>query len=55
VPLARREVTLVPDGDVQTNVDVERAVSRLARALDARRARVSIAVLPVRVPHEAPA
>lgn len=50
--LARREVTLVPDGDVQTNPDVERAVARFARALDERGARVRIAVLPL-APQEA--
>ena len=47
LPLARRAATLVPDGDVQTNPDVERAVSRFARALDARGAIVRIAVLPL--------
>jgi hypothetical protein len=47
LPLARRAVTLVPDGDIRTNPDVERAVARFARALDERGARVRIAVLPL--------
>jgi hypothetical protein len=46
IPLAGRVVELVPDGDVQTNPDVERGVRRFAAALERRGARVRIVLLP---------
>jgi Domain of unknown function (DUF3854) len=52
LPLRGRIVELVPDGDWQTNRDVERGVRRLGTALCARGARPRIVVLPDRL--EAP-
>jgi hypothetical protein len=46
IPLTGRVVELVPDGDWQTNPNVERGVIRLAQALRARGARPRLVVLP---------
>ena len=46
IPLAGRTVELLPDGDVQTNPDVERGVARLAEALRRRGARARLVLLP---------
>jgi uncharacterized protein DUF3854 len=47
IPLSGRVVELVPDGDVQTNPNVERGAWRFAEALEARGARVRIVMLPI--------
>lgn len=46
LPLAGRTVELLPDGDVQTNPNVERGVGRLADALRRRGALPRLVVLP---------
>lgn len=46
VSLAGRIVELLPDGDLQTNPDVERGAECFARALQRRGARVRIVLLP---------
>ena len=53
IPLAGRVVELVPDGDWQTNPNVERGVIRLAQALRARGARPRLVVLPTPLEAEA--
>jgi Domain of unknown function (DUF3854) len=53
IPLAGRVVELVPDGDWQTNPNVERGVIRLAQALRARGARPRLVVLPTPLETEA--
>ena len=53
IPLADRVVELVPDGDWQTNPNVERGVIRLAQALRARGARPRLVVLPTALEAEA--
>jgi len=45
--LQGRVVELTPDGDVQTNQNVERGVLRLAEALEMRGAHVRVVLLPV--------
>jgi Domain of unknown function (DUF3854) len=50
IPLDRRRVELLPDGDVVTNPDVAAAMERLAEALEAQGARVVLIVLPGLVP-----
>lgn len=47
IPLRARLVELVPDGDVQTNPAVTRAVTKFADALQARGARVRLRLLPI--------
>ena len=47
IPLAGRLVELVPDGDVQTNPAVARGITKLAEALQARRARLRLRLLPL--------
>jgi hypothetical protein len=47
VPLKDRTVELVPDGDVATNLAVERGAARLARALEGAGACVRLVRLPV--------
>ncbi len=49
IPLSRRVVELVPDGDVQTNPAVRRGAERLAEALTSRGARPRLVVLPKEV------
>jgi Domain of unknown function (DUF3854) len=51
VGLCGRIVKVVPDADVRTNPAVNRAVHRLAAALERRGAVVEIAVLPLEVSH----
>jgi hypothetical protein len=46
IPLVGRTVELLPDGDVQTNPNVERGVGRLADALRRRGAIPRLVVLP---------
>ena len=46
IHLEGRTVKLVPDGDWQTNADVDRGVRRFARALHARGAVPRLLVLP---------
>ena len=53
IPLAGRVVELVPDGDWQTNPNVERGVIRLAEALRARGAHPRLVVLPAPIETEA--
>jgi hypothetical protein len=53
IPLAGRVVELVPDGDWQTNPNVERGVIRLAEALRARGAHPRLVVLPAPLETEA--
>jgi hypothetical protein len=49
IPLRGRIVELLPDGDWQTNPDVERGVVRFASALRLRGARPRLVVLPDRL------
>jgi hypothetical protein len=49
VPLSGRVVQLVPDGDVQTNLAVARAMHRLGETLERRGAHVQLVMLPVEV------
>jgi hypothetical protein len=49
IPLRGRTVELLPDGDWQTNPDVERGVVRFATALRLRGARPRLVVLPDRL------
>ncbi len=46
IPVSGRVIELLPDGDWQTNICVERGVRRLATALRLRGARPRIVVLP---------
>lgn len=46
IPLAGRIVELLPDGDLQTNPDVQRGTERFARALQRRGATPRIVLLP---------
>lgn len=47
IPLEHRTVEVLPDGDVRTNVNVERGVRRFAEALEARGARVRLVLVPL--------
>lgn len=47
IPLQRRTVELVPDGDVRTNPAVARGAARFAEALQALGARVRFRLLPI--------
>jgi hypothetical protein len=47
IPLRGRHIRLVPDGDVQTNADVEAGAVAFASALEAAGARVDCVLLPV--------
>ena len=47
IPLTGRLVELAPDGDVQTNPAVAQGIKKLADALQARRARVRLRLLPL--------
>lgn len=49
INLGGRVVKLLPDGDVQTNPAVARAIHRFAEALDRRGARVQLVMLPTEV------
>jgi hypothetical protein len=50
IPLEGRVVELLPDADYQTNVNVERAIRRFARALRARGAKPGVRLLPRELP-----
>ncbi len=50
IRLEGRVVELLPDGDYQTNLNVERAIRRFARALRARGAKPGVRLLPRELP-----
>lgn len=51
VRLRGRQVELIPDGEWQTNPNVERGAFHLAEALEARGATVQLVVLPADLPY----
>ncbi len=46
IPLKGRVVKVIPDGDIETNENVERAIRRFGAALDARGAKPELVHLP---------
>ena len=50
IPLEGRVIELLPDADFGTNVNVERAIRRFARALRARGAKPGVRLLPRELP-----
>jgi len=46
IPLVKRRVVICPDGDVQSNPDVEKGAADFAEALEAAGANVQIKLLP---------